>query len=328
MPSMAAPAENPVSDVTSFVEEPEARHALVRQRLDELARAAGSIFVGVAAGRVTAWILGRVAQNAARPAAGPAAPRACPGLGRSVQPGDTHHRADGRAWLICHGTATAAAGLLPKTLLLLNTIAVLLVCLQSGRRGRRGGAAAGPRHRPALQKPNRAAGVPLAAGVPGGHRHAVRRRSRYSISTSATWLAGLGIAGLAVSLAAQDSLKNLFGSLSILMDHRSGWATGSVSCGYDGDDRRHRFPFDEDSHGRRTPGDDPQCESGNSTIENVSRRPAVRRVDHAPRSPAARRAKKCAKRFRPSAASSTRTTFAVLSVPIDRRRRASAAGVL
>ncbi len=33
-----------------------------------------------------------------------------------------------------------------------------------------------------------------------------------------SWLAGLGIAGLAVSLAAQDSLKNLFGSLTIFMD--------------------------------------------------------------------------------------------------------------
>jgi MscS family membrane protein len=33
-----------------------------------------------------------------------------------------------------------------------------------------------------------------------------------------TWLAGLGIAGLAVSLAAQDSIKNLFGSLMIFLD--------------------------------------------------------------------------------------------------------------
>jgi MscS family membrane protein len=33
------------------------------------------------------------------------------------------------------------------------------------------------------------------------------------------WLAGLGIAGLAVSLAAQDSLKNLFGSMVIFFDH-------------------------------------------------------------------------------------------------------------
>jgi MscS family membrane protein len=32
------------------------------------------------------------------------------------------------------------------------------------------------------------------------------------------WLAGLGIAGLAVSLAAQDSVKNLFGSLTVLLD--------------------------------------------------------------------------------------------------------------
>ena len=33
------------------------------------------------------------------------------------------------------------------------------------------------------------------------------------------WLAGLGLAGLAISLAAQDSIKNLFGSLMILLDH-------------------------------------------------------------------------------------------------------------
>lgn len=32
------------------------------------------------------------------------------------------------------------------------------------------------------------------------------------------WLAGLGIAGLAVSLAAQDSVKNFFGSVTILLD--------------------------------------------------------------------------------------------------------------
>lgn len=34
----------------------------------------------------------------------------------------------------------------------------------------------------------------------------------------ASWLAGLGIAGLAVSLAAQDSLKHLFGSVTIFFD--------------------------------------------------------------------------------------------------------------
>lgn len=33
-----------------------------------------------------------------------------------------------------------------------------------------------------------------------------------------SWLAGLGIAGLAVSLAAQDSVKNLFGSITIFFD--------------------------------------------------------------------------------------------------------------
>lgn len=36
------------------------------------------------------------------------------------------------------------------------------------------------------------------------------------------WLAGLGIAGLAVSLAAQDSIRNIFGSLMIFLDRPFG----------------------------------------------------------------------------------------------------------
>jgi MscS family membrane protein len=39
----------------------------------------------------------------------------------------------------------------------------------------------------------------------------------FGVNISA-WLAGLGIAGLAISLAAQDSIKNLFGSITVLLD--------------------------------------------------------------------------------------------------------------
>ena len=50
----------------------------------------------------------------------------------------------------------------------------------------------------------------------------------------ATWLAGLGIAGIAVSLAAQDSLKNLFGSITILFDRPFKLGDRIVFSGYDG----------------------------------------------------------------------------------------------
>jgi len=48
------------------------------------------------------------------------------------------------------------------------------------------------------------------------------------------WLAGLGIVGLGVSLAAQDSLKNLFGSITILLDHPFRPGERIVFSGFDG----------------------------------------------------------------------------------------------
>jgi MscS family membrane protein len=48
------------------------------------------------------------------------------------------------------------------------------------------------------------------------------------------WLAGLGIAGLAVSLAAQDSLKNLFGSVTVLIERPFAIGDRIVFSGYDG----------------------------------------------------------------------------------------------
>jgi MscS family membrane protein len=48
------------------------------------------------------------------------------------------------------------------------------------------------------------------------------------------WLAGLGIAGLAVSLAAQDSLRNLFGSITIVFDRPFKVGDRVVYAGHDG----------------------------------------------------------------------------------------------
>ena len=74
-----------------------------------------------------------------------------------------------------------------------------------------------------------------------------------------TWLAGLGIVGLAVSLAAQDSLK------PVRLDHdysgpdvqnRRPHSLFRLRRG----DRGHRFPLDEGPHGRRAPDQHPQRE--------------------------------------------------------------------
>lgn len=48
------------------------------------------------------------------------------------------------------------------------------------------------------------------------------------------WLAGLGIAGLAVSLSAQDSMRNLFGSLTILFDQPFSIGQEIKYANYDG----------------------------------------------------------------------------------------------
>jgi MscS family membrane protein len=91
------------------------------------------------------------------------------------------------------------------------------------------------------------------------------------------WLAGLGIAGLAVSLAAQDSLRNIFGSVTILLDQpfaqgefvRIGEFMGTVeSVGF----RSTRL---------RTPDGSlvtiPNATAANANVENLARRPSIRR---------------------------------------------------
>ena len=86
------------------------------------------------------------------------------------------------------------------------------------------------------------------------------------------WLAGLGIAGLAVSLAAQDSLKNLFGSITILVD-RPFLVGQSISYGgYEGQVEEIGFR----STKLRTDGGSlvtiPNSKIVNDLVENTGRR--------------------------------------------------------
>lgn len=91
------------------------------------------------------------------------------------------------------------------------------------------------------------------------------------------WLAGLGIAGLAVSLAAQDSVKNLFGSVTIFFDNP--FAVGDMIV-FDG----HRGTVEEigfrSTRLRLLSGHlvtVPNMRFIDSSVENVTARPYIRR---------------------------------------------------
>lgn len=92
------------------------------------------------------------------------------------------------------------------------------------------------------------------------------------------WLAGLGIAGLAVSLAAQDSLRNLFGSLTVLFDRPFAIGDRVIVGTYDGTVEEIGFR----STKLRTAAGHlitiPNLTIVNTSIENVSRRTAIRRA--------------------------------------------------
>jgi MscS family membrane protein len=92
------------------------------------------------------------------------------------------------------------------------------------------------------------------------------------------WLAGLGIAGLAVSLAAQDSLKNLFGSLTIILDRP--FLIGERICfaGYDGIIEEIGF---RSTKVRTLTGHlvtIPNSNIVNDPVENIGRRQTIRRT--------------------------------------------------
>lgn len=91
------------------------------------------------------------------------------------------------------------------------------------------------------------------------------------------WLAGLGIAGLAVSLAAQDSVKNLFGSLTIFFDKP--FQIGSVIV-FDGDTGKVEEIGFRSTRIRLVSGHVvtiPNMKFIDNKVENVTARPSIRR---------------------------------------------------
>jgi MscS family membrane protein len=92
------------------------------------------------------------------------------------------------------------------------------------------------------------------------------------------WLAGLGIAGLAVSLAAQDSLKHLFGSITILLDRPFQIGQRIMFQQYDGVVEEIGF---RSTKLRLFTGHLVTIPNGtlvNDTVENAGVRPFIRRV--------------------------------------------------
>jgi MscS family membrane protein len=91
------------------------------------------------------------------------------------------------------------------------------------------------------------------------------------------WITGLGIAGLAVSLAAQDSLKNLFGSLTILFDRP--FVLGQrIKCqGFDGTVEEIGFRSTKLRTAEGTIATMPNSIIVNDPVENWALRPKFRR---------------------------------------------------
>ncbi len=94
----------------------------------------------------------------------------------------------------------------------------------------------------------------------------------------ASWLAGLGIVGLAISLAAQDSLKNVIGSLTILLDRPFQLGQWITYHDYNGTVEEIGFRSTKlrtfDGHLVNIPNSN----IVNEPVENVAVRPCIRRV--------------------------------------------------
>lgn len=91
-------------------------------------------------------------------------------------------------------------------------------------------------------------------------------------------LAGLGVGGLAVALAAQDTVKNFFGSLVILADKPFEVGERIVIDGFDGMVEEVGF---RSTRLRTLEGHlvtIPNGELANKTIQNIGKRPHIRRV--------------------------------------------------
>lgn len=93
-----------------------------------------------------------------------------------------------------------------------------------------------------------------------------------------SFLAGLGIAGLAVSLAAQDTLKNFFGSVTIFVDQPFNVGDRVTIAGYDGTVEEIGF---RSTKVRTLTGHlvtIPNSKVVDSSVENIARRPNIRRM--------------------------------------------------
>ena len=93
-----------------------------------------------------------------------------------------------------------------------------------------------------------------------------------------TLLAGLGLGGLAFALAAQDTIKNLFGSLVIFTDKPFGLGD---RINYDGHDGVIEEVGLRSTRLRRLDGHQvtiPNGELANKSIHNIAKRPFIRRI--------------------------------------------------
>jgi len=95
-----------------------------------------------------------------------------------------------------------------------------------------------------------------------------------------TLLAGLGIGGLALALASQDTLKNFFGSIVIMLDKPFNVGQRVVVDGYDGVVESIGF---RSSRVRTLTGHlvtVPNEKMASANIENIGRRPSIRRLSN------------------------------------------------
>jgi len=93
-----------------------------------------------------------------------------------------------------------------------------------------------------------------------------------------SWLAGLGIAGLAVSLAAQDSLKNFFGSITLLLDRPYVVGQWIAYQGYSGTVEEIGFRSTRLRLFDGTLVTIPNSDIVNNSVQNYSLRPFIRRL--------------------------------------------------
>lgn len=87
------------------------------------------------------------------------------------------------------------------------------------------------------------------------------------------WLAGLGIAGLAVSLAAQDSVKNLFGSMTVLIERPFTLGDRIIFNGFDGTVEQIGFRSSKIRLGTGHLLTVPNMRFTDGAIENITARP-------------------------------------------------------